>query len=75
MRFVPIRQGVHLPQDSSQMNSMIELCNVDHAVVLVHDDSAARAHHGALCNEIVKVDRLIEIFLGEYSRPRGRLSG
>ena len=43
----------------------IELGDVDHAVVFVHDDHAAGAHHGTRGHEAVVVDRGVQVLFGE----------
>ena len=43
----------------------VELGNVHHAVVLVHDDGTTGTHHGALGYQIVKIDGLIQSFCGQ----------
>ena len=48
----------------------IELGNVNHAVVFVHNDCAAGAHHGALSNESIKIDGGVEVFCCETAAGR-----
>ena len=71
MRLVPMRQGVHLPQDSSTVNSQEELGDIHHAVVLVHDDHAAGAHHGADGDQVVVVDREYRSWQAGMQPPEG----
>ena len=44
--------------------------DVDGAVILVHDDGAAGAHHGATGNEGVIVDRGVEVLFGQAAAGR-----
>ena len=48
----------------------VELGHVDHTVVLVHDDGSAGTHHGSLGNEVVEVDRLVEVLGSQTSARR-----
>ena len=50
-----------------------EFRDVDHAVVLVHDDKSAAAHHRADCDKVIVVDRRVD----ERSRDTsaGRTAG
>ena len=48
----------------------VEVGDVNHAVVFVHDDRAAGAHHGAAGDESVVVDRGVEVFLGQAAAGR-----
>ena len=43
----------------------IELRNVNHAVVLVHNDCAAGAHHGAERNKVIKVYGSVKLVLDD----------
>jgi len=47
MRFVPSRQGVHLPQDSILAEIHEESGHIDGALVFIHDNQAAGTHNSA----------------------------
>ncbi len=47
-----------------------ELCNIHHAVVFVHDNQSARAHHRADRNQIIIVNRDIIVLCGNTAAGR-----
>ena len=47
-----------------------EAGNVDHAVILIHDNQAARAHHGADCRQVIVVDRNIQVLCRDAAAGR-----
>ena len=47
----------------------IELRNVDHTVVFVHNDCAAAAHHRAFCDEVVEVDESVALNFLPFGIP------
>ena len=54
-----------MPQDSSTVNSRKNLAMSTIQVVLVHDDQAAGAHHGADGDQVVIVDGGIDQLSGD----------
>ena len=47
-----------------------ELGDIDHAVILVHDDESARTHHGADGDEVIVIDRRIDEVRGDAAARR-----
>ena len=48
----------------------IEFCNVDHAVVFVHNDCAAGTHHGTESNKVIEVDGNVKFVRGDAAAGR-----
>ena len=53
----------------------VELGNVHHAVILVHDDKSARAHHGADSVQRLIVDRSVDMLCGYAAARRSARLG
>ena len=60
-RVEPMRQGVHLPQDSMAQNSMAKRACCGHVDGVVEHHDAAMADHGAIGGEGLVVHRQIEL--------------
>ena len=48
----------------------IELSHIHYAVVFIHNDGTAGAHHGALCHQVIKINGFVQIFSSQRATGR-----
>ena len=48
----------------------IEFCNVNHAVIFIHNDCAAGTHHGTESNKVIEVDGNIKLISSDTAAGR-----